>query len=413
MIPYHLQFCLVIIYRLLPCIGSLSATPPHYDVVIVGGSVAGLATAVGLPNENVCIVEKATKFRQVGALIVLFPNGITALENISVDLKEHVMKNCVKLESTQVRNVNDNVVRESPAIENSNSRFLLWYELQECLIHQLSNKTTIKLGCNFRSATNRDDNVLVEFTNGSSTQTVTCRALVGADGIHSRVRSHVGIETLLRFHNRTIFRGILGDNFQDGASSPPMGVAVTYRGDGDGKFFKLWNANGKLTFTSAYSCTDPADVTDPVANTELLRMTFENYPIDLDKVTPMSIYTNHICDRDLPDWEQWTNGRIVLIGDAAHSMVPALGQGGNIALEDGCELSGLLRTALTSHEADVPNLLRDFSRIRHQRIQKIHQASRVQTRNKRNTKQAPLDQYMAQNPSFYRELYNWEPHYRS
>jgi salicylate hydroxylase len=70
---------------------------------------------------------------------------------------------------------------------------------------------------------------------------------------------------------------------------------------------------------------------------------------------------------------RWTNGRLTLLGDAAHSMLPHMGQGANQAIEDAMALATLLQGASA---ADVPNVLVQYRKLRRDRTARIQQLSR-------------------------------------
>lgn len=77
---------------------------------------------------------------------------------------------------------------------------------------------------------------------------------------------------------------------------------------------------------------------------------------------------------DRPPLDAWSQGRTVVIGDAAHAMMPYLGQGAAQALEDGVAIGDLLRGA---GRDDVPKLLPDLWRTRHQRTDDVQRISRA------------------------------------
>ncbi|MGY2060301.1 FAD-dependent monooxygenase, partial [Nocardia gipuzkoensis] len=90
----------------------------------------------------------------------------------------------------------------------------------------------------------------------------------------------------------------------------------------------------------------------------------------IDQADPTDITVTDIQDRD-PRTE-WARGRVVVIGDAAHPMVPAMGQGANMALEDAVVLAEYLR------ETDVAQGLRNFAEVRSPRTTEVVLQSRRQ-----------------------------------
>src|SRR5262249_46809097 len=70
---------------------------------------------------------------------------------------------------------------------------------------------------------------------------------------------------------------------------------------------------------------------------------------------------------------RWTKGRLTLLGDAAHPMLPHMGQGANQAIEDAMALATLLRGVSTTY---VPNALVQYESLRHDRTARVQQLSR-------------------------------------
>lgn len=79
-----------------------------------------------------------------------------------------------------------------------------------------------------------------------------------------------------------------------------------------------------------------------------------------------------LYDRDpLP---RWTHGRLALLGDAAHAMLPHMGQGANQAIEDGMALATLIRDVAI---ADIPDALIRYQQLRHDHTARVQHQSRV------------------------------------
>lgn len=70
----------------------------------------------------------------------------------------------------------------------------------------------------------------------------------------------------------------------------------------------------------------------------------------------------------------WSQGRLTLLGDVAHAMLPYMSQGANQAIEDAMALATLLQQA---GPADVPNCLRRYQDLRHDRTAVMHRVSRI------------------------------------
>lgn len=198
------------------------------DVIVVGGGLTGLATAVALQNQlwgcRVTVYEQAQAWRKIGAALGLYPNGLAALYYIDPAIYDRIQQTARPGQRFERRDVLDRVLQitEVPEIQATAPIMYAWYLLQQALkdafIASTPSSTTttaaaanstsshLKLGHSFRSYEILDNGLIrVEFEilespndNDNNNNhhnhrtkritTKTCRLLVGADGIQSRVR---------------------------------------------------------------------------------------------------------------------------------------------------------------------------------------------------------------------------------
>ena len=147
---------------------------------------------------------------------------------------------------------------------------------------------------------------------------------------------------------------------------------------GQGNRFGYFDVgSGRFSFY-AFANTE-ADSTDKAEGGALnaLLKRFSSYakpvPAILEALTNQPIYRDDIYDRK-PLGREWGCGRVTLIGDAAHPVLPNLGQGGCMAVEDAFELAKRL-TTITKEES-VPSLLRQFEASRCDRVNRVFTTSR-------------------------------------
>ena len=133
-----------------------------------------------------------------------------------------------------------------------------------------------------------------------------------------------------------------------------LAVTATVNGDEDDFAVRKWNAEeAKDKMTKAYADFAP-EVQDLIG-----------------RIPALSIYANAVCDVDCLG--VWSDGPMVVVGDAAHGMTPSLGQGTNVGLEDAAELGYLLGGALAdgarvgSYEC-VVRALNKFCSVRQERV---------------------------------------------
>jgi len=264
-----------------------------------------------------------------------------------------------------------------------------------------------------------DDMVSVRIQNRTTQEieTKTCRVLIGADGIHSNVRVQILSEKKqaceLRFHNRVMHRAVIHMDQIHKTYHPPPGMTVSFVCGEPGKTFAFREtAKGLLTLTTT-TVTD-APITDKSTPEEIqgrLLEWFQGYPEQvqhiLDVVPATAIHENLVFDIDFID--NWSSGPVVLVGDAAHAMTPALGQGGNMGLEDAVELASLLSPVLLdaneSNGQEVAQALESFCSTRRERVKRIHVASREHSKARSRSGNDGL----VRNPKFDEWMWEWEP----
>eukprot|EP00581_Thalassiosira_minuscula_P014087 CAMPEP_0183718706 /NCGR_PEP_ID=MMETSP0737-20130205/11893_1 /TAXON_ID=385413 /ORGANISM="Thalassiosira miniscula, Strain CCMP1093" /LENGTH=478 /DNA_ID=CAMNT_0025948315 /DNA_START=85 /DNA_END=1521 /DNA_ORIENTATION=+ len=419
-------------------IGRPQNPPPDHDVIVIGGSIVGLATAVAISSSSsssssppdVAVYERARRAEPIGALLSLFPNGLTALRSINSTVAEQVERVSIPLRTSEIKRSTDGkllrCIESNASSDGSNGTFLCWYQLQNILSSALQrlSENAVKFGAEFVSYSVDASTGYVTVTcrdrnNNDAEFHKTCRVLIGADGVQSTVRRQLSAnreDIELNSYNRTIFRALVNiDTIDNDSIVPPNGTAVIYKSDEVGQIFKIWTASDRtLAITATVnSDEDDAAVREWNENETKERMSqvyagFAPEVRDLIRRIPeASIYANAVCDMEF--LEHWSNGPVVVIGDAAHSMTPSLGQGANIGLEDAAEIGYLLRDDLGGKSNRyITETINNFCTIRQDRVQEIHTASRQQALNK-NKKDTTLGSFLKSNPSFFERLYEWQP----
>jgi len=168
-----------------------------------------------------------------------------------------------------------------------------------------------------------------------------------------------------------------------------------------------------MTFTAMSLFDKPDLISSAEDRKERLKKLFSDYPSDvlqiIENMPPSSLYENAIHDISVE--ERWSDGPVVLIGDAAHAMTPGIGQGANQGLEDACELAGLLAPALlTKRSSDFSLVLEQFWQSRIDRVTEIHAASRAKSEsNNQSSSNKGSNPGMDNQKSFKDRIYQWKP----
>jgi salicylate hydroxylase len=229
----------------------------------------------------------------------------------------------------------------------------------------------VSVGERCESVSTVGDVAVARFGNGRE---IEADVVVGADGLRSTVRTSLFGEDSPRFTGKIVYRTdpIPVDAVPGGAPSPdshlwlgPHGAVVVFRVSAGTKInFKANDDDETYTNESWVTQCDREEVLAAHKDwhESLLRLFSAS----------TTWYKWALYDRDpIP---HWSKGRATLLGDAAHPMLPYLGQGVCQAIEDGCVLSA----ALAALPGDVPAALQLYERIRRPRASRIVLAARAQ-----------------------------------
>ncbi|WP_333764184.1 NAD(P)H-dependent oxidoreductase [Streptomyces sp. IBSBF 2390] len=344
------------------------------SVVVAGGGVGGLAAAAGMAARglDVTVLERAERIGTGGSGLVLQPNGVRAADALGARIGARIRASGRPGLPDEVRVLMDargTVLAEEPVGAGSGQLPqipVLRSALHRALLDEaLAAGAAVVLATAVTGYTVRPGEVAVHLSDGSVT---TCDALVGADGIHSAVRARMLDDGPPTYRGYTSVRGrttgsALG---QRGHVVNGRGIQLFVAPVGDDTLY--WTA--KITAPpGAWPALGPAG-----ARLALLDALEGWYAPVVDLVRaadPEDVVVTDIHDRDPAP--RWVDDRVALLGDAAHPMVPALGQGANLALED----AAVLAEALAS-SAPVADALAGYARERMERAAAVVLASRRQ-----------------------------------
>jgi 2-polyprenyl-6-methoxyphenol hydroxylase-like FAD-dependent oxidoreductase len=332
-------------------------------IAIIGGGIGGVAAAVALHRRGIraTVFERAERIQEVGAGMMLWPNATHVLKELG--LLDQVAAASGRNTTFLVRASSGEILMdiatgcfEVPALCTRRS------DLLAALLNSLPDGA-VRLGHELTGIESSGAGVRVHFANGNKTD---ARALIGADGIRSRVRAHLFGASAPIYRGYTVFRGIA----DYAGSALPLGSSSETWGQGK-RFGMLETGGGRLTWYA--SANVPADhVDDPGGRkVELLRW-FGGWhePIAglIEATPPDRILKNGAYD--LAPLSHWGRGRITLLGDAAHPCTPNLGQGGCMALEDALTLARFL-----AHAHSIEHALRRYESARRRRTKRIQRRS--------------------------------------
>ncbi|MGY8963294.1 MAG: FAD-dependent monooxygenase, partial [Rhodospirillales bacterium] len=333
-------------------------------IAVIGAGMAGLTAALSLQKNGFkpIVYESAPELGEVGAGLTISPNSTHGLEYVG--LADELAK---KANVTQTQAImhykTGEILATSERGDIPRQKYgANYYQIHRADLHEMLCNTAEKndpgclvLGHAFKSYTERDDETEITFANGD---TVTCDVVIGADGVRSVVRGAMFGPEDPKFTGNVAYRGLIDKgNLPDDLFTPSSGVAIAPRK----AFTRYLVRDGSVINFVAFVRRDGWNEEGwsiPVTQEELMEEFGDWHPriSNLIKAAPKDkVFKWALYDRDPLD--QWTKGRVTLTGDAAHPMLPFMGMGAAMGIEDGAVLgrafgaSSDIDEALTRYEA--------------------------------------------------------------
>ncbi|HEY9605490.1 MAG TPA: FAD-dependent monooxygenase [Allocoleopsis sp.] len=332
-------------------------------ILVIGGGIGGAATALALHRAGFepILYERTETLREVGAGIALWANATHVLKQLGV-LDEalrvgDVVTNYQFLSQTGKELVNLRVSRhEVPAIGIHRA------DLQALLWQKLPSKQSI-LGQAFEQFEQVGTQVRAHFTGGLVDEG---DALIGADGLRSRVRVQLFGDAQPIYREMKAYRALtpyIPDTYKPGYICECIG---------SGKAFGFLTIGKGRMYWYAASKASQGQPDAPVGRKRELQEMFTDWPEPIPELIAAtdeaSILKNDLCDR-VPI-KQWGQQNITLLGDAAHPTLPTMGQGACMALED-----ALVVTKCLLEQRHPTEAFRQYESLRLERTKKIVQQS--------------------------------------
>ncbi|MCR2807917.1 FAD-dependent oxidoreductase [Paenibacillus soyae] len=349
--------------------------------IVIGGGIGGLSCAIALRQAGweVTVCEQHEELEERGAGIVLAANAMKALQNLGA--AGRVREEGASVGTAEIRTWNGNLLARLPvekqAMRYGTPSYLIHRSTLQSILYlrALELGVTVRLGIKFSDWLERNEDVEARFTDGT---TLNGDLLVAADGYRSKVRDRLFGPFPLRYSGYQAIRGI--GRFED--PRYPLADGGGFEALGPGTRFGFSHLGGGRIFWFA-AVNEPdgqSDSLTPEERKKLALVKFRDWyspvPAVIEATPPSAILSHPIYD--LAPLKQWSKGRVTLLGDAAHPMLPNLGQGGAQAMEDAVVLAGHLR-----HQPSGTALieaLRGFENTRIRRVRQIVRQSRLMGR---------------------------------
>jgi salicylate hydroxylase len=341
------------------------------EIIIVGGGIGGLfaANALIAHGLGVSVYEQAPALGEVGAGVFLTPNSVRQLQRVGLGPAVEKFGARVGAGSHYFRH--DGAPIAPVQVTDSagwNATFGMHRaDLVEMLAGALP-PGTVHTGRRGVGCEQAGDVARVSFADGSVAE---ADIVIAADGIHSELRRCVTPPSHPVFHGSVAYRGVL-----------PHALVPHWPNDS----WLMWLGKNKhfLTFPLRagelinYVGFVPADEEmkeswSAPGDPQVLRGEFEGWDSRIETLLRHVEKTFRWALYDREPLPVWSKGRLTLLGDAAHPMLPHLGQGANQSIEDGMALATILAEV---EQAAVPAALRAYEDLRRARVATIQRGAR-------------------------------------
>jgi salicylate hydroxylase len=348
----------------------MSAAP----IIIAGGGIGGIATALCLRSAGLpyVLLEQAAAFGEIGAGIQLSANAMRLLGRLS--LAEQVLAIGVRPSGLDVRSWQTGTrILWTPLGETAERKFGAPYvhvhraDLLGLMVRALRTGD-VRFGTRVRAVEQDDDGVRVLLEGGGS---VAGTALIGVDGIHSVIRRQLFGDGRPRYSGNVAWRGTLPASRIAHFGLEPMSSAwwgpqrsIVHYFISAGRTMN-WIGIGRAPESGRESWTETGTVADALAEFAGWHPQVREMIAATERLNRMPLY-----DREpLP---AWTRGRVALLGDAAHAMLPFHAQGAAQSIEDAWVLSA----CLAARPDDPAAALRRYEAVRKPRADWVQAFSR-------------------------------------
>lgn len=333
--------------------------------IIIGAGIGGITAAIALQRAgfDVTVFERADELREVGSGLPLWASALKALQKIELNglleaLGAPVVAGHVRTWRGDILfDLRTEVLPRSVGTLNS---VVHRAELLALLLETLGEEN-VQLGATCVGFTQDETGVCARFADGRE---VRGDVLIGADGLHSVIRAQLFNASQPRYVGYMCWRGL--------AHITRTGLLTMAWGKGY-LFGVTSMSKGRAYWFAQFYCPEEMPEKAGGRKREMLELFHDWHdpiPAVIEATAEEDILRNPIYESK--PLRHWSRGRVTLLGDAAHTMTPNLGQGACQAIEDAVELGKCLKS-----EPDIVAALKRYERRRVRRTNMITRLARL------------------------------------
>jgi 2-polyprenyl-6-methoxyphenol hydroxylase-like FAD-dependent oxidoreductase len=326
-------------------------------VIVVGGGIAGLSAAIGLrrSGHETIVLERATRIDPVGAGLTLFANAMSALDRLG--MRDAVAAHGAPAKRSAILTWEGRELAQVPRDLLEGTIAIHRADLQRELAAAAGE---VRLGAEITALEQHGDGVVARGADGSEERG---DLLVGADGLSSVLRSEIA-DVRPRYAGYTAWRGVSPVPVEPGRLTESWGV---------GERFGLVDIGRGRTYWFATKNAPEGEGDEPEGKKAEILRRFSGWHVPIaavaDTADEGAILRNDVYY--LEPLPRWSEGRVVLVGDAAHATTPSVGQGAAQAIEDAAVLADRLASG-----GDLATALAEYEAIRRPRAEAVLKLSR-------------------------------------
>jgi salicylate hydroxylase len=340
-------------------------------VVVVGGGIGGLFAANALIAHGLeaTVYEQAPALGEVGAGVYITPNAVRQMQRVGLGAAVEKFGARVGPKSHYFRHDGTPIAPVQVTDASGwNANFGMHRADMVDLLAAALPAGVVRCGHRAVGFEQTGDAARVHFADGASAE---ADVVVGADGIHSALRPYVFPPSTPVFHGTISYRGLV---HRDRLPDWPMDRWQMWAGPK--KHFLVFPVrHGEMVNYVGFVPADEEmkESWSAAGDPDVLRREFDGWDPRIGTVLKQVDRTFRWALYDREPLPTWSKGRLTLLGDAAHPMLPHLGQGANQSIEDGMALA----TILSQVDNDtVPAALLAYERLRRERVAEVQLGAR-------------------------------------